>query len=98
VDRTALRLWEYRRAVPQAGVEFVESLNASLTHGMTRCGAYLNYVDLSLSSTRANELYYGKEVVRELRKLKAVYDPGNIFAHSQTMQNMDVFTSKEHMA
>ncbi|KAL1866869.1 hypothetical protein Daus18300_006572 [Diaporthe australafricana] len=76
-------------AFPDAGIEFLEGLNGAITdvlagEGVTY-GAYINYADPSLGAEEANRLYYGDELVLRLKGLKAVLDPGNVFAHPQSI-------------
>ncbi|KAK8079077.1 hypothetical protein PG994_002884 [Apiospora phragmitis] len=74
------------RPFPAAGLAFVEGLNAAMTRHMGgRCAAYINYTDSSLSRERAHALYYGDAVLRRLRATKKRVDPGNVFAHPQSV-------------
>ncbi|KAK7912011.1 glucooligosaccharide oxidase [Apiospora marii] len=71
---------------PKSGLVFVEGLNEAMTRHMDgRCAAYINYTDSSLSREQAHALYYGDEVLRRLRAIKRKMDPGNVFAHPQSI-------------
>lgn len=74
---------------PEAGIEFVNGLNAAITDVLVQegieYGAYINYADPTLGAEEANRLYYGDEIVSRLKGLKAVLDPGNVFAHPQSI-------------
>lgn len=74
---------------PAAGIEFVNGLNAAITEVLAgegvEYGAYINYADPTLGAEEANRLYYGDEIVSRLKGLKAALDPGNVFAHPQSI-------------
>lgn len=74
---------------PAAGIEFVNGLNAAITDILAgegvEFGAYINYADPTLGADEANRLYYGDEIVSRLKGLKTVLDPGNVFAHPQSI-------------
>lgn len=74
---------------PEAGVEFVNGLNAAITDVLAdegvEYGAYINYADPTLGAEEANRLYYGDEILSRLKGLKAVLDPDNVFAHPQSI-------------
>lgn len=73
----------------EAGIEFVNGLNGAITDVLAdegvEYGAYINYADPTLAADEANRLYYGNEIVSRLKGLKAVLDPGNVFAHPQSI-------------
>lgn len=74
---------------PEAGIEFMNGLNGAITDVLddegVRYGAYINYADPTLGADEANRLYYGDELVSRLKDLKATLDPGNVFAHPQSI-------------
>ncbi|KAI3399151.1 hypothetical protein diail_7730 [Diaporthe ilicicola] len=74
---------------PQVGIEFMNGLNEAITDVLAsegvKYGAYINYADPSMGAEEANRLYYGEELVSKLKGLKAVLDPGNVFAHPQSI-------------
>lgn len=74
---------------PEAGIDFMNGLNGAITDVLAEegieYGAYINYADPTLGAEEANRLYYGDEIVSRLKGLKAVLDPGNVFAHPQSI-------------
>lgn len=74
---------------PEAGIEFLNGLNGAITDVLADegidYGAYINYADPTLGADEANRLYYGDELVARLKGLKAILDPGNVFAHPQSI-------------
>jgi FAD binding domain/Berberine and berberine like len=70
-----------------ADTTFVDGLNTALTSQMPTAnfGAYLNYVDPSLTATQAHNLYYGASLYSQLQSLKAQVDPKNVFANPQSI-------------
>jgi FAD/FMN-containing dehydrogenase len=74
---------------PDAGIEFMNGLNSAITDVLAdegvQYGAYINYADPTLGADEANRLYYGDGLVSKLKGLKAALDPGNIFAHPQSI-------------
>ncbi|KAF2404165.1 FAD-binding domain-containing protein [Trichodelitschia bisporula] len=83
-------LWvfqNYGLSTPKGPVSipFVKGLGESIMTAMpdVKFGAYLNYVDPTLSADEAHELYYGPELTDKLQKLKAKYDPQNVFWNPQ---------------
>ncbi|KAK7993514.1 hypothetical protein PG989_006895 [Apiospora arundinis] len=74
------------REFPTAGFALIEGLNEAMTRHMgSRCAAYINYTDSSLSREQAHALYYGDAVLRRLRAIKQRVDPGNVFVHPQSI-------------
>ncbi|KAK8029965.1 hypothetical protein PG993_011256 [Apiospora rasikravindrae] len=72
---------------PDSGLKLIEDLNEAMTRHMDgRCKAYINYTDSSLSREQAHALYYGDEVLARLRAIKKRVDPGNVFAHPQSIE------------
>jgi hypothetical protein len=74
-------------AFPAAGIDFVNGLNTAMTSQMptTAFGAYLNYVDPSLSADQAHSLYYGSSLYGQLKMIKLQVDPTNLFANPQSI-------------
>jgi hypothetical protein len=72
---------------PSAGLDFVNGMNDAMTSKMPNVdfGAYLNYVDPSLSPDQAHTLYYGSTLYGQLATLKAQVDPQNVFANPQSI-------------
>ena len=70
---------------PESAIDFVVGLNKALTDPMpnTTFGAYLNYVDPSLTPDEAHEEYYGEELYAKLQGLKAQLDPKETFWNPQ---------------
>ncbi|TID15918.1 carbohydrate-binding module family 18 [Venturia nashicola] len=63
-------------------LDFVHGLNDAITRAMPKdagIGAYLNYIDPSLSRQEAIDVYYGKDVYGKLQILKKKYDPEGVF-------------------
>ena len=71
---------------PSDGFDFLNGwVDAIATaQGMTpeEMGMYANYADDSLSVSQAHQAYWG-ENYRELRRLKGVFDPENVFSNPQ---------------
>lgn len=59
---------------------FRESVTKSMADG--EWGMYANYLDTQLNNEEATKLYYGSNLGR-LRKLKAEYDPKDMFWNPQ---------------
>ena len=74
---------------PPASITFVDGLNTAITDAMpnTTFGAYLNYVDPSLTAAQAHELYYGSVTYDKLLGIKKVVDPLNVFSNPQSIGN-----------
>ena len=95
-DRGALWVLQHygftaNQAAPysSASIDFVNGLNTALTSAMpdTTFGAYLNYVDPSLSAAEAHQLYYGAETYQKLLAIKNVVDPQHTFWNPQSIGN-----------
>ncbi|KAI5919421.1 hypothetical protein F4810DRAFT_724628 [Camillea tinctor] len=70
---------------PEAGIDFINGLNKAMTRELAEYGAYENYVDPTLTREQACELYYGNQLHGKLKVLKQKLDPGNVFAHPQSI-------------
>jgi hypothetical protein len=70
-----------------ASVPFINSLTNAIVSAepTTDFGAYLNYVDPSLSADEAHELYYGEDLYKRLLALKKKVDPKNVFWNPQAI-------------
>ena len=64
-------------------------LSDALTSAMpgTSFGAYLNYVDPSLTAAEAHAVYYGEETYEKLVGIKQMVDPGDVFWNPQSIGN-----------
>ncbi|KAF1992405.1 Glucooligosaccharide oxidase [Aulographum hederae CBS 113979] len=76
---------ENQTALPQEGMDFITGLSQAVTQNRTDFGAYLNYVDPSLSAEEAYQLYYGQELYDRLVEIKRLVDPYNLFWNPQTI-------------
>jgi FAD/FMN-containing dehydrogenase len=66
--------------VPVVDLNFVDGLNSAITNATNATfGAYLNYIDPTLTRDEAKELYYGEALYSNLSMLKSKYDPKNTF-------------------
>lgn len=93
-DRTSLWVLQHYgytgntgSAFPAAIEPFVAGLSSALANAQpqTPFGAYLNYVDPSLSPSQAHKLYYGDAVYQRLLGIKKVVDPGAVFWNPQAV-------------
>jgi hypothetical protein len=66
---------------PASGLTFVNNLNSALTAQQPNTGAYLNYIDPSLTQQQAYDLYYGQPLVSKLQTIKATVDPTDLFTN-----------------
>ncbi|KAI6327834.1 hypothetical protein MCOR34_000336 [Pyricularia oryzae] len=65
---------------------YLSALNSALQLRSTAgFGAYLNYVDPTLSATQAHDLYYGKTTYAKLQSIKRVMDPNQLFWNPQAI-------------
>jgi FAD/FMN-containing dehydrogenase len=69
---------------PAAGLTFVQGIYDSILNSMSTTwngseGAYINYVDPSLSRADAERLYWGADHYARLSAFKGVWDPTNLF-------------------
>ncbi|KAM0553046.1 hypothetical protein ACHAPJ_007593 [Fusarium lateritium] len=65
---------------------FRESVTASMADG--EWGMYANYLDTQLGNEEATKLYYGESLDR-LRRLKAEYDPDDMFWNPQGIRTAE---------
>ena len=70
---------------PKSGIAFVNKLNDAMTNNLPEYSAYLNYIDPTYTREQAYKLYYGAGLVERLSKLKAVWDPKNVFRNPQSI-------------
>lgn len=66
---------------PEDGLTFIDGLNNALTSVQPDTGAYLNYIDPSLTKQQAYNLYYGQPLISRLEALKAAIDPNDVFSN-----------------
>ncbi|TLS21348.1 uncharacterized protein PpBr36_10129 [Pyricularia pennisetigena] len=65
---------------------YLSALNSALQLRSTAgFGAYLNYVDPTLSADQAHDLYYGKETYAKLQSIKRAVDPSQVFWNPQAI-------------
>ena len=95
-DRTALWVLQHygdttdtTDPFPTAELTFIDGLNTAITSAMpdTTFGAYLNYVDPSLTAAEAHAVYYGADTYAKLLAIKQVVDPGHVFWNPQSIGN-----------
>ena len=95
-DRDALWVFQnYARTsspaspYPATDIIFVNGLNTAVTSAMpqTPFGAYLNYVDPTLTPAEAHALYYDAPTYQKLLSIKSVVDPGKVFSNPQSVGN-----------
>jgi hypothetical protein len=72
---------------PAAGLTWLDGLSNAMTSQMpgVEFGAYLNYVDPTLTADQAHALYYGTDVYNRLKGIKTVVDPNNVFSNPQSI-------------
>jgi hypothetical protein len=88
VDRNSLWVLQlYGNKPGNASVPFIQGLTDAIVDAQpeTEFGAYLNYVDPSLSAEEAHKLYYGEELYERLLEVKEQVDPNNVFWNPQTI-------------
>lgn len=68
--------------VGQSGIDFINGLTASLDGNPS--AAYPNYIDPTLTAAQWQSLYFGGHMDR-LKKLKAAWDPFNVFRFPQSI-------------
>jgi hypothetical protein len=86
-DRNSLWVFQHYGFVdvastfPASGLTFVNGLNTALTAQQPNTGAYLNYIDPSLTQAQAWDLYYGQPLLTRLQTVKAAVDPNDMFTN-----------------
>jgi len=71
---------------PESGIPFLNGLSDSIKKGLdVGSAAYQNLLDTSLTRDQAHALYYGDAVLERLRRVKAVYDPKDLFWNPQSV-------------
>ncbi|KAJ4142847.1 hypothetical protein NW754_010286 [Fusarium falciforme] len=93
VHRDALLLFQFYDSVPQGqkypsdGFSLLTTLRQSISKSLRdgTWGMYANYPDSQLKADRAAEMYWGSNLQR-LQKIKAAYDPKNIFRNPQSVK------------
>ncbi|RSL81259.1 hypothetical protein CEP52_017235 [Fusarium oligoseptatum] len=93
VHRDALLLFQFYDSVPQGqtypsdGFSLLTTLRQSISKSLRAgtWGMYANYPDSQLKADRAAEMYWGSNLPR-LQKIKAAYDPKNIFRNPQSVK------------
>lgn len=72
---------------PSNGFPFLENFVSNVTAPLPASdwGMYINYADSRLNRTAAQQAYYGASLPR-LQKLKAQYDPNELFYSPQSIQ------------
>ncbi|CAJ2503972.1 Uu.00g113660.m01.CDS01 [Anthostomella pinea] len=79
----------YSGTYPTTGFALLDGWVAATTAQLPDDGAdwgmYINYADTSLDRGAAQRLYYG-ENLPELQRLKALYDPGELFFYPQSIE------------
>jgi hypothetical protein len=92
-DRSALWVAQHYAYLPQgqtfpaSGITWLNGLSNAMTSQMPGAdfGAYLNYVDPTLTADQAHQLYYGTTVYNRLKSIKTVVDPNNVFSNPQSI-------------
>lgn len=74
---------------PNAIIPFIEGLNTALISAQpqTAFGAYINYVDPSLTAAQAHSLYFDAPTYAKLSAIKKVVDPKKVFWNPQAVGN-----------
>lgn len=75
------------KTFPANGLDFIGGWVNEITTGMKpdEWGMYINYPDPTMDQDTAQKLYWGKHLPR-LQKLKAVYDPEELFFYPQSVR------------
>lgn len=83
-----MQLYGHKENAGDEAVPFINNLTHAITSAApdTEFGAYLNYVDPSLSQEEAHRLYYGEELLRRLQDVKRAVDPKNVFWNPQGIE------------
>jgi FAD/FMN-containing dehydrogenase len=80
---SALAIWE-KDANPQRHIQWARDLAASIAPLSGGGAAYVNYLNEDASPGEVKQAYGGEKYQR-LRKLKATYDPQNVFRYNQNI-------------
>lgn len=71
---------------PDEGITFLNGLRQAIIDGLhAPTAAYPNLLDTSLTREEAHKLYYGDEVLARLQRIKAAYDPRDVFWNPQSI-------------
>ncbi|KAF2138787.1 carbohydrate-binding module family 18 [Aplosporella prunicola CBS 121167] len=75
------------QTLPQSAMTFLDGLNDAMTSKMPNAefGAYLNYIDPSLSAEEAHKVYYGDALYERLESVKKAVDPKSVFWNPQAI-------------
>ncbi|ORY83557.1 glucooligosaccharide oxidase [Leucosporidium creatinivorum] len=94
--RNSLLVWQlyassstYGNPYPEFGVTYVQAMYGALVSPMldswnTTYGAYINYVDPTLTDDQVKDLYWGTQYDR-LSTLRTKYDPQQVFKNAQSI-------------
>jgi hypothetical protein len=79
--------YENNQTYPSSSFGFLDGWVDTTTKSLPRSdwGAYANYADARLSRAVAEDLYYGSHLP-QLQKLKAKYDPKELFYYTQGVE------------
>lgn len=82
-----MQLYGFKEGDGNAAVPFINNLVDAITSAApdTEFGAYLNYLDPSLSASEAHKLYYGQELYNRLLDVKKEVDPKGVFWNPQAI-------------
>ena len=94
-DRSSLWVFQNYGRINNSGpfpsglTSFVNGLNSALISAQpeTTFGAYINYVDPSLTAAQAHSLYYDAPTYARLAAIKKVVDPKQVFWNPQAIGN-----------
>ena len=71
---------------PDEGITYLNGLRDAIVQGLdVSWAAYQNLLDTTLTRDEAHALYYGDAVLERLQRVKAVYDPENVFSNPQSV-------------
>ena len=72
---------------PSDGTKFLDGWVDAVTKPLKQSdwGMYINYADTTLDRETAQKLYYGVNL-RKLQKIKAKYDPSELFYYPQSIR------------
>jgi hypothetical protein len=74
-------------AYPTNGFSFLDNWVSNVTAPLAKddWGMYINYADSRLDQAAAGQSYYGKSLTK-LQRLKAAFDPDNLFYYPQSVR------------